>query len=261
MRAAASAFVVEGFKSIGVALDAGLVPESLYLSPDAMADTRVAALVERAHGAGSAVFTLGTGVLERVSDTVTPQPVLAVMRFVDVPLDEVCTGVRETVALVVVCADVRDPGNAGTIVRSAAGAGARAVIFCEGSVDPYNPKTARSSAGALFQVPLALGGAPDAVLAALATAGFRLIGASAHGGTDYSHCDLGGRVAIVVGNEAWGVDPAVAALLHDRITIPLSSGVESLNVGMAAAILCFEAGRQRREQATLSGGSSVAGAA
>ena len=100
-------------------------------------------MIEQALGAGVRVYQLGPGVMERVADTVTPQPLLAVVAFVDVGLDALAGA-----SLVVVCADVRDPGNAGTVLRSAEAAGADGVICCDGSVDVYNPKTVRASAGA-----------------------------------------------------------------------------------------------------------------
>ncbi len=149
-------------------------------------------------------------------------------------------------SLVVVCADVRDPGNAGTVLRSAAAAGADAVIACDGSVDLLNPKTVRASAGALFRVPIVNGGAPEAVLDALAAWGLTRLGTAAHGGTDYLEADLAAPTALVLGNEAHGLRPEVADRLDGAVTIPMAAGAESLNVGIAAAVLCFEAARRRR---------------
>jgi TrmH family RNA methyltransferase len=244
MRAAESAFVVEGVKLLSAALDCGLVPESVYVAQEALCDERVSRPLERARMAGAATYLLAPGVIERVSDTVSPQPVMAVVRSIDVALDEVASGSGP----VVVCVGVRDPGNAGTIVRSAAGADFAGVVFCEGSVDPYNPKTVRATAGSLFQVPLVSGVSAGEAVSALRQKGFRLVGAEAHGGRYYADCDLAGRVALLIGNESQGVDPAVAASFDEVVTIPLARGVESLNAGIAAAILCFEALRQKRRE-------------
>ena len=179
--------------------------------------------------------------MERVADAVTPQPVAAVVRCVDVDLESL-----RDASLVVVCVDVRDPGNAGTILRSAEASGAEGVIFCQGSVDVYNPKTVRASAGSLFHVPVVIGGDPVKVLETSADWGLRRLGTVARGGVDYSSADLTGHVAFVLGNEAHGLDPAVAGHLDEKVTIPMAGRGESLNVGMAAAVLCFEAARQRR---------------
>ena len=230
-------FVVEGAKVLSEALDAGIDVESVYVVAGAPADRTV----ERAVAAGARLSTLAPGVLERVADTVTPQPVLAVVPFVDRPLD----ALRDA-RLLVVSVDVRDPGNAGTLLRSAEGAGADGVLCCEGSVDVYNPKTVRASAGSLFHVPVVVGGDPVEVLSELASWGVRRLATSASGGRDYTDVDLTEPTAFVLGNEANGLPSEVANLVDDLVTIPMRGRTESLNVGMAAAVLCFEAARQRR---------------
>jgi TrmH family RNA methyltransferase len=141
--------------------------------------------------------------------------------------------------------DVRDPGNAGTVLRSAEAAGAGGVIFCDGSVDVFNPKTVRASAGALFHVPVVAGGDPAGVLDELGRAGLRRLGTAARGGQAYTDVDMTGPVAIVLGNEAHGLSVDVAGRLDGSITIPMAGKADSLNVGMAAAVICFEAARQR----------------
>jgi len=228
-------FVLEGAKVIGEALAAGAPLEALYVAPDG--DDPV---VDRALVAGVRVYDLDPGVMELVADTVTPQPVLAVAGYVDVPLD----GVRDA-TLVVVCVDVRDPGNAGTVLRSAEAAGAGAVVCCDGSVDVYNPKTVRASAGALFHVPLVAGGDPVEVLEQLGKWGRQRLGATARGGTRYTDVDFTRPTALVVGNEAHGLPAEVGPHLDGLVTIPIAGRAESLNVGMATAVLCFEAARQR----------------
>jgi TrmH family RNA methyltransferase len=252
-RQAERAFVVEGAKVLAEALDAGVPVESVYLDPTLLGpDDRLRALVERAHAAGSRVYDLEEGVLARVAGTVTPQPLLAVGAQVDVPLDRLR---QRRADLVVVCVDVRDPGNAGTVLRSAEGAGAGGVVCCDGSVDLYNPKTVRASAGALFHVPVVAGGDPAAVLDELGRWGLRRLGAAAHGGQPYSEADLARPVALVFGNEAHGLAEPLSAGLDGLVTIPMAGRGESINVGMAAAVLCFEAARQRRLAAVGPGGA------
>ena len=230
------AFVVEGPRLVSELLDANHPIESLYLERGASAQ-----LGARADAAGIPVFVLEPGVIERVAETRSPQPALAVVPFVDVALNDLAT-----TGLVVVLVDVRDPGNAGTILRTAEASGASGVVFCEGSVDIYSPKTVRASAGSLFHIPVVSGGNPVEVLDAMATWGMRRLAAVAHAGTDYSGENLTGPVALVLGNEAHGLPPELAGRVDGRLTIPISGRAESLNVGMAAAVLCFEAARQRR---------------
>lgn len=241
-REAESAFVVEGARILSEALVAGVPVESVYLAAGAAtAGGSPADVAERAYEAGARVYELGAGVLERIAGTVTPQPVLAVVPFVARPRESLSGG-----DLLVVAVDVRDPGNAGTVLRSAEAAGSDGVIFCDGSVDIYNPKTVRASAGSMFHVPVAAGGAPSEVLADLGRWGVRRLATTASGGRDYSEVDLSGRLAFVLGNEASGLPDDIDAMVDGRVTIPMSGRSESLNVGMAAAVLCFEAARQRR---------------
>ncbi len=242
-READSAFVVEGAKVLSEALDAGTPVESVYLGAGRSAD----AIVQRAFDAGARVYELAPGVLERVADTVTPQPVMAVLPFVDRTLDDL-----RGASLLVVAVDVRDPGNAGTVLRSAEAAGADGVLFCGGSVDIYNPKTVRASAGSMFHVPVVAGGDPVELLREMATWGVRRLATGAVGGDDYSELDLTAPTAFVLGNEANGLPADIEALVDGRVTIPMVGRSESLNVGMAAAVLCFEAARQRRRAAVAS---------
>ena len=218
------------------ALAAGTRVHEVFVADDAPPDVH-----DVADRASAPVHTLAKGVMERVADTVTPQPILAVASFVDVPLEELADA-----TFLVVCVDVRDPGNAGTVLRSAEAAGADGVVCCGGSVDLYNPKTVRASAGSLFHVPVVAGGDPVMVLERIGSWGVRRLGTSARTGTDYADADLTQRVAFVLGNEGAGLPPALADHLDGHVSIPMAGRAESLNVGMAAAVLCFEAARQRR---------------
>ena len=244
LREAERAFVAEGSKVISVALDVGAPVEALFYAPEARTDDRAEAVIEQALGAGVRVYQLGPGVMERVADTVTPQPLLAIVAFVDVGLE-----VLAEASLVVVCADVRDPGNAGTVLRSAEAAGADGVVCCDGSVDVYNPKTVRASAGALFHVPVVAGGDVAQVLERLGDWGMHRLAAAAHHGRDYTEADLTTALALVLGNEAAGVPSGLERWIDEPVSIPMSGRADSLNVGMAAAVLCFEAARQRRQLA------------
>ena len=228
--------MAEGVKLLEEAIAHDADIESVYWSAGAPVE-----LLEAALARGVRVFELATGVMDRVADTVTPQPVMTVVRRAEHRLDAFAGS-----DMVVAMAGVRDPGNAGTVLRAAWAAGAAAVVVCEGSVDPFNPKTVRASAGAVFGLPVVVGGPAAEVLTALRAMGFTRLGAVVDGGADYAGVDLTGRVVVVVGNEAAGLDPATAEAVDLAVTIPMAPGAESLNVGVAAAVICFEASRQRR---------------
>ena len=231
----AGQFVLEGPKLLEEALRSAAPVESVYVAPQ-FSGTVVAKALE----AGIRVFDLAPGVMEKVSDTVTPQPVAAVVRRVDVALDEL-----RGADLVLVCVDVRDPGNLGTVLRSAEAAGAGGVVCCEGSVDIYNPKCVRASAGSLFNVKVVAGGEPVDVLEALGEWGLRRFATRPSSGTPYHRVDLTAPAAIVLGNEATGLPIEVDATVDEVLSVPMAGRSESLNVGMTAAVLCFEAARQR----------------
>lgn len=235
MRQAEGVFVAEGVTLLREAFAAGIAPEAVFVAPGADP-----ALVAEARGWGAEVLELDAGVLEKVSDAVTPQPITAIVPMVDVGLDALASG-----GVVVVAVDVRDPGNAGTIVRSAAAAGAVGVVLCDGCVDLYNPKTVRATVGSLFRVPVVTGTAVADALAALGAQGRRRLAAVASNGIDYAAVDLTQPIAFVVGNEAHGLPDALPGI-DAKVTIPMPGALESLNVGVATAVLCFEAARQAR---------------
>lgn len=240
LRTSERCLVVEGPELVSVALDAGVTIEAIYVAPDGRSNAAVVDVVDRAFAAGVRVFDLADGVIERIADTIAPQPVLAVVGFASAALEDV----REA-SIVVVCVDVRDPGNAGTMIRTADASGVGAVICCEGSVDPTNPKTVRASAGSVFHVPVVVGGEAEAVVETLKSWEFVTVGTAARGGIDYAKFDWSQRVALVFGNEASGLVPAVMDRLDQRVSIPMVGRAESLNVGVSASVLCFEAMRQR----------------
>jgi TrmH family RNA methyltransferase len=218
-------FVVEGEDLVRLALAAGFDVEAVYVESG----------FEPTSPLGAPVFELGPGVMERVASTRTPQPVLAVVgrRLAPVSL-------LGSADFVVVGDRITDPGNAGTMLRSAEAAGADAVVLTSGSVDVFNPKAVRASAGALFTVPVVA----DVDLAeALAACPGRSWGASSHTGVPYTSVDFISSTVLVVGNEAHGLAPD--APVDGWVTIPHAGRAESLNVAMATTLLVFEVARQR----------------
>jgi RNA methyltransferase, TrmH family len=242
--------VVEGPNALSEALVAGVRVREVYLDGGAAdLSPSVRSVVEGAVAGGAQVVVLAPGVMAKVADTVTPQAVVAV---VDSPSRSVAEVFAEAVGsdgFVVICVDVRDPGNAGTIIRSAEAAGAAGVVMCKGCVDATSPKVVRSTAGALFHVPVAGdGGPPEAVFAHATSVGIRLIGTSADhvNARTLDEISLLGPVALVVSNEAHGLSAEREGAVGEFVTIPMAGRTESLNVAMATTVLVFEAARQRR---------------
>ena len=173
-------------------------------------------------------------VIERVASTDSPQPLLAVVKMPTRSVADLAG--KQTI---VVCDRIADPGNLGTILRSSEAAGVDGIVMVTGSVDLYNPKVVRASAGAMFHVPVVA----DAPLPALQQLQLPLLGTSSHQGAPYYETDLAQPFALVLGSEAHGVSDEMPI---DRwITIPHSGRAESLNVAMAGSIVVFEALRQR----------------
>lgn len=186
-------------------------------------------------------------VMVALTQTVTPQGVVAVCDFLHQSLADVAAGARQLVA---VLAHVRDPGNAGTVIRTADAAGADAVVLSGDSVDPYNGKCVRASAGSLFHLPLAAGESVDATVRALQERGLRVLAADGHGDLDLDAAAddglLDGPTAWVFGNEAWGLPPATRALTDQVVRVPIHGRAESLNLATAAAVCLYATARAQR---------------
>lgn len=203
-------------------------------------------LLDAAHAAGVRIRQATAEVLETLTDTVASQGAVAVVERLDVPLTDV---VDRDARLIVVLSQVRDPGNAGTVLRVADAAGADAVVVTSSSVDLYNPKTVRSTAGSLFHVPVVTGvGLPE--VAELARArGLQVLAADAHPPAHDLHApwdtglDMSRPTAWVFGNEAWGLPEADRAECDAAVAIPLYGRAESLNLASAASICIYESAR------------------
>lgn len=182
-----------------------------------------------------------------LSDSVTPAGVVAVCRFLDVPLSDVLAGPPRLVA---VCADVRDPGNAGAVVRCADAAGADGVVLAGTSVDPHNPKTVRASVGSVFHLPIALEPDPLAAITAARAAGLTVLAAEGGGEVDLEQADdlLAGATAWLFGNEAHGLPADLAAAADHRVRIPIHGRAESLNLATAAALCLYASARAQRRR-------------
>jgi TrmH family RNA methyltransferase len=249
-RERAGRFVAEGPQAVREAVAAGVVLE-LYATADAAG--RHADIVDAARSAGVVARPVTPEVLAVMADTVTPQGLLAVCRLVDVPLAE---ALATRPRLVAVLARVRDPGNAGTVVRAADAAGAGAVILTDASVDVHNPKCVRSTAGSLFHLPIVTGVPLGEAVAALRAAGLTVFAADGAGSVDLDDLldaaaagqpgGIAGPTAWVFGNEAWGLPDDDVALADAAVRVPVHGSAESLNLATAATVCLYASARAQR---------------
>ncbi len=238
-RAEARLFLADGPKSVEAALSREGCVTDVYASRSA-----TDSFPELVAAAGQRWTVVEDAAIRLLSDSVNPAGLVAVCRFVDRPLAVTVTGA----ALVAICADVRDPGNAGTVLRTCDAAGADAIVFAENSVDPYNPKTVRASVGSLFHLPVSTGVAADEAVAAAKAAGLVVLAADGAGEIDLHEAAeiLQSPTAWLFGNEAWGLPPELAQLADHRVKIPIYGKAESLNLSTAAALCLYASARVQR---------------
>ncbi|MEM9563244.1 MAG: RNA methyltransferase [Actinomycetota bacterium] len=231
-------FVIDGPRLVGDAITAGVAVREIYGDEAELG----ALLRDRSIGDDTEVFRVDPEVLTSVLDPVSPRPLAAVAAMPS-------AGVASVLAAsgpILVAVELGDPGNLGTVLRTAEAAGMVGVVVAGRSVDRFAPKVVRASAGSLFRLPVAEADDPAALIDDLRKAGHPSVatvvdaGASAHDRADLT------EAAILLGNEPHGLAPEIVAAADTAITIPMAPGVESLNVAAAAAVLCFEAARQRR---------------
>lgn len=253
LRQRARAFLAEGPQAVSEAFYSGAPVSELFVTAEAR--SRHQDLVAAMTKAGVPVHAVSGEVMAELAQTVTPQGLLAVCGFVDIPLMEALKGSdgaggpAGAPTLVAVLASVRDPGNAGTVLRAADAAGAQAVLFSDASVDPYNGKAVRASAGSLFHVPVVAGVRLESAAGALRAAGLRLLAADARGGRtldDLSPAELAAPTAWIFGNEAWGMPEPVLALADESVAVPIYGRAESLNLATAAAVCLYASARAAR---------------
>lgn len=241
----AGEFLAEGPQAVREALGRPGAVRQLYATAGALA--RHADLAAAAAAAGVPVAEITDRAASALSETASPQGLVAVCATLDVPLGTALAGAP---ALVAVLADIRDPGNAGTVLRSADAAGADAVVLAGDSVDPYNGKAVRASAGSLFHLPVVRGAALPAAIAAARAAGLTVLAAAGSGEADLDELADTGRLAAptawVFGNEARGLPAEAGGLADARVRIPISPRAESLNLAAAAAVCLFASARAQR---------------
>ena len=242
VRAEHRLFLAEGPQAVREALAVPGCVREVFAAPGARPE-----LAATAAAGGVPWLLVDEPALASLTETVSPQGVVAVCRFLDVPVSDV---LRERPRLLALCADVRDPGNAGTVIRCADAAGAGAVVFAGDTVDPYNGKAVRASVGSLFHLPVAIARSTTEVVTALQTAGVSVLAADGAGETDLDDAADDGLLARptawLFGNEAWGLPDDLAALADHRVRIPIHGRAESLNLATAAAVCLYASARAQR---------------
>jgi RNA methyltransferase, TrmH family len=257
------AFLAEGPQAVAEAFSSGARISDLFVTVPAR--SRHSDLVTAMAAAGIGVHTVSGEVMDELAQTVTPQGLLAVCDFIDVPLTELDPETPKSpktpktfqdgpvapgLSLVALLANVRDPGNAGTVLRTADAAGAHAVVFADASVDPYNGKCVRASAGSLFHLPVVAGARIEDAVATMRAAGLRIVAADGRSGRSLDEPDVQARLAEptawMFGNEAWGLPPELVALADEPIAVPIYGRAESLNLAAAAAVCLYASARAQR---------------
>jgi RNA methyltransferase, TrmH family len=235
-RSSTGLFLLEGPQGLKEALDRPKLIVELYATDDAV--ERYPDLFERAESARIQVQLVSEPVLKALTDTTTPQGVVAVCEQIDVTLQDIIDAKPRLVALL---ANIRDPGNAGTVLRAADAAGADAVIFSANSVDVYNPKVVRSTTGSLFHLPFAVDVEIEDAISALKAAGLQVFAANGGGEQipDLPAETLAKPTAWVFGNEAWGFEQSTLDLADQEVAVPIYGAAESLNLATAASICLY----------------------
>ncbi|MGX1758405.1 TrmH family RNA methyltransferase [Streptomyces lydicus] len=242
-------FIAEGPQAVreAIAHRTGGVPTLTELFATVEAAERHTEIVEAARAAGVRVHFADDRTVADISQTVTPQGLLGVCGFLDSPFEDILAARPQLIA---VLANVRDPGNAGTVLRCADAAGADAVVLTDASVDLYNPKSVRASVGSLFHLPVAVGVPVERVVSGLQAAGVRILAADGAGDRDLdAELDtgsMGGPTAWVFGNEAWGLPEETRALADAVVRVPIHGRAESLNLATAAAVCLYASARAQR---------------
>ena len=229
-------FLLEGPQGLKEALDRPKLIVDLYATEVAI--ERYPELFARAKAARIDLEIVDEATLKVMCDTTTPQGVLAVCQQLHVSLESLIDSKPQLVALL---ANIRDPGNAGTVLRAADAAGADAVIFSSNSVDVYNPKVVRSTTGSIFHLPVVIDIPIERAIESLRAAGLQVFAANGGGVSlpDLSQAELARPTAWVLGNEAWGFESETLAMVDKEVEVPIYGAAESLNLATAASICLY----------------------
>jgi len=235
-REAQGRFLVEGLQLLHMALDSGARPHEVFYCPELFVGSAAAALLERCRPTGAAFLPVSPRVMEALCERDEPQGLIAAFPLATAALSALKLTGRE---LVIVLDRLQDPGNLGTLIRTADAVGAAALVLIEPCVDPFDPKTVRGSMGSLFNLPIV--STPDvaSLFARLKAAGLRPVGADPHLGALWGEGLWQDGVALVLGNEARGLSDDVAAQIETWARLPIVGKAESLNVAVAGGVLMY----------------------
>lgn len=236
-------FLIEGVRFVEDALRATGALRCVMASATLARTDRGASLLEGLERAGVPVTTATEDVIEAATGTRTNQGVAGIASVHSADPEAMFSTKN---AFVVIAAGVADPGNAGTLLRTAAAAGATGFVSLEGGVSIFNDKALRAAAGSIFTIPVANAVSIVILQKILAAGSIHAVSTAATGGVSYDEIKWGPRVAVILGGEAGGVPPAISGQAKEIITIPISNQIESLNVAAAGAVICFEIARFRR---------------
>lgn len=237
-------FILEGVRLIEEAVEAGLPIKFVLYSGKLVNSSRGNRLLERFYQLGVDVFLVEESLFADLSDTENPQGILAVGEILHRDFSHVIVNEKSLFLLI---DGVQDPGNLGTMIRTACAAGASGVVLTKGTVDLFNPKVIRASMGAVFQIPVITGENNEHIMRFFRQNGFRILVADAQGEKLYYHGETGDRVVWVLGNEANGPGEFFLSQGDEIVRIPLLGKVESLNVAVAAGILLFDNVRRQKD--------------
>lgn len=243
-------FLVEGAQAVREALAAGAEGTCRVsdVFVDGEASQRHPDLLDAARRADASIHLSSDQVLAALSDTVTPQGLVAVCDFLDRPSSDLITRATRLVALL---AEVRDPGNAGSVLRAADASGADSVVFSDSSVDAYNGKVVRASVGSLFHIPFAIDVRLAEAVESARKCGMQVLAADGSGEADLDSLETDGALARptawLFGNEAWGLPDEVKAIADRVVQIPIYGRAESLNLATAASLCLYASARSQRD--------------
>lgn len=237
-RTKAGLFLAEGLRTVEEAIEASQV-ESIFYTP--IDDERTRKALEVAASKGIKLFCVNEAVMKKISDTETPQGIIAVCNMTHLSLEKLLSQGK----MLLVLDRVQDPGNIGTMLRTADAAGVGGIVLLNGCADVYAPKTVRASMGSLFHLPVLQGLEEQAFIDTAKDYGYELLVTCLEGADSLYKADLSGRIAFVMGNEANGVSNNLLKAADKKVFIPMQGKAESLNVAMAAGVVMFEALRRR----------------
>tara|TARA_Y100000768_G_scaffold101110_1_gene73896 strand:+ start:5647 stop:6450 length:804 start_codon:yes stop_codon:yes gene_type:complete len=232
-------FAAEGLEVLKECILTGNLPLDVFVVNRHQTSKEVESLLE---GTETTVWHLEESIIDSVATTVTPQPVISTFSTIDVSIEELMKGFP---SFLVCGKEIREPGNAGSLIRSAAAASADGIIFTESSVDLYNPKTIRASAGAIFRIPIVCSVRASDCLKVFQDKSISSVGLSPSGALSYLNFDFLKPFVVFLGNESSGLDAESLTQMNKIVRIDMGLGVESLNVSNAASVVLFEARRQR----------------